>query len=59
MPHELASRVSQLLDHVQHGIFDSDEIGNTIRDLVHLIRARQPAAQIDTPAPNGRKDKRK
>lgn len=59
MPPELARRVSQLLDHVQHGIFDSDEIGNTIRDLVHLIRARQPAAQIDTPEPKGRKAKRK
>ena len=59
MPPELARRVSQLLDHVQQGIFDSDEIGNTIRDLVHLIRASQPAAQIDTPEPNGRKAKRK
>lgn len=59
MPDELARRVSRLLDDLQQGIFDTDEIGNTIRDLVHMIRARQPAAPIETPEPKGRGRKAK
>ena len=59
MPPELARRVSRLLDHLQNGILDTDEIGNTIRDLVHLIRARQPAAPNETPEPKGKGRKAK
>lgn len=40
MSDELGKRVRLVLDHIASGIFDPDEIGNLIRDLVWELRRR-------------------
>lgn len=36
----LQQRASKTLHNVANGIFDVDEIGNTIRDLLHALRMK-------------------
>ena len=40
MTQPLEKRVSALLDHVQRGEYDPDEIGNVIRDLTRALRMK-------------------
>lgn len=42
MPEELAKRVGRVMHDINAGIFHQDEIGNCIRDLIYIIRNRQP-----------------